>query len=112
MDECSINNSVLSTARFMALICLARSSLLARAVWYCDKALLTSAPALSRVCRNESLASSCWAFMILTRARLAPALKMGCKSEAAALSNNLPGLTMIDPALLVHPAAPLRVMEG
>ena len=48
----------------------------------------------------------------MTRARLAPALKMGCKSEAAALSNNLPGLTMIDPALLVHPAAPLRVMEG
>ena len=96
----------------MAAIWLRRSSFFARADWVCVSALFTSAPALSRAWRKASSASSCWAFITFTRARPAPALKIGCNSVAAAESRSLPGLTIMAPALLVQPAVPLSVMDG
>ena len=85
---------------------------MARADWHCVRALLTSAPALSSVCWNDSFDSSCCALAIFTRARLALALKIGCRSDPAAFQISLPGLTMPAPLLLVQPTVPLSVIEG
>ena len=41
-----------------------------------------------------------------------PLLKSGCVSEPTADARNLPGLIIIAPAEFVHPALPLKVMEG
>ena len=39
-------------------------------------------------------------------------IKQSCVREATAEARNLPGLTIMLPALLVHPALPLNVMAG
>ena len=42
----------------------------------------------------------------------APRLNKGWVREATAVARNLPGLTIMAPAELVHPALPLSVIEG
>ena len=77
-----------------------------------NRSFASVSSACNRLWRNDNTAASCCALAMRKLAMLRPRLNNGCVSDPIALSNQLPGLMIAAPLLLVHPAEPPSVMLG